>query len=958
MTASRRRVWPLAVLGLIATVVAVGAAPAQARGSARTATPTRPSPPVRDPRSVEGQPIRPKGPDARVDRRLRPTITESRRALPPGPVDVEILHAASASTSVQAGVVAAGGMITGQVPGSLVQARVPAESLEDLAAIAGVQAVRPPVDINVVDAAPLPRAGSVPGQPVGKTLADQWHAAGITGAGINVGIIDVFESTGWNAAVASGDVPNINLATQSFCLASGTACTIFQGASRHGNAVAEIVHDMAPGANLFLVYVQTTSDLRAAVDWMAAKGVTIVNRSQGAPLDGPGNGAGALGDVASYAVTKGITFFNSAGNAASGGYWRGTWSDPDGNGFLNFNAPGQPADELMAVSVYPCAVALGFRWSDWGPASTRTDYDVYLDTNFDGQVNGLDLGWEADQQLGAPPIEMAAGLLGNCSGGAQTVQMAVRLYARGSGTAGDVLELLVNSAGLEYWSKPYSATQPISDSGNPGVVSVGAIEPWNGTTLASYSSQGPTNDGRMKPDLSAPSCVATLSYGSACFNGTSAASPVAAGAAALVRQGGFAADAPAVRAFLTSTAVDRGAPGVENEFGWGEVSLPALPPASFAKGAFTAVTPFRLVDTRSGQGGAGGRVAPGNVLKARVLGQGSIPAGGVSAVVVNVTANDTAGAGFLQVYPHAWATLGGSSNLNADQPSQTIAGLTVVPVGLDGKIAVYDQPGSHVIIDVFGYFTQASTSRAGRYEELAPARIYDTRAGGGKAPAGALITIPVAQRGGIPGSGVSAVVLNLTATQADAAGYVQVLPGTSGAPASYSNLNLVRPYQTVANLVVVPLDSSGNARLYTFSRTHLIVDVMGYFTDGTAPQSASGLFTPIRPTRLRDTRATGGPVPPAGRLVVNPLANPALAGTNPAALFLNVTATQATGPGFVQVYPTGAAVEGASSNLNVEAKGQTMPNAVTAALGSASQFTIFTQGGGHLIADAAGWFAT
>ena len=69
----------------------------------------------------------------------------------------------------------------------------------------------------------------------------------------------------------------------------------------------------------------------------------MVNRSMGAPLDGPGNGTGPLADVAAYAVTRGITWLNSAGNAANGGYWRGSWSDPDGDGFRNFNG----GDELL-----------------------------------------------------------------------------------------------------------------------------------------------------------------------------------------------------------------------------------------------------------------------------------------------------------------------------------------------------------------------------------------------------------------------------------------------------------------------------------------------------------------------------------------------------------------------------------------------------------------------------------
>ena len=56
-----------------------------------------------------------------------------------------------------------------------------------------------------------------------------------------------------------------------------------------------------------------------------------------------------------------------------------------------------------------------------------------------------------------------------------------------------------------------------------------------------------------------------------------------------------------------------------------------------------------------------------------------------------------------------------------------MAGLAVVPVGADGKVAVFDLPGSHVIIDVFGYFTKAAASKGGRYRALNPARLADTR---------------------------------------------------------------------------------------------------------------------------------------------------------------------------------------------------------------------------------------
>ncbi len=844
--------------------------------------------------------------------------------------------------------------MTGEVSGSLVQAAVPDGAADALATVPGVLQVRPPADINVVpDAAPILQAGSVNSESVAKTLAGSWHSQGITGAGVNVAIVDLFDGPALSNAVGTSNLANIDFANDTFCRNEGAACDIRNGGSLHGVAVAEIVHDMAPGAKVYYVTAVTTADLRAAVDWMASKGVSVVNRSMGAPLDGPGNGTGPLADVAAYAVTRGITWVNSAGNAANGGYWRGGWSDPDGDRFLNFNG----GDEFLEVNVFPCAVALGFRWSDWGPPTTRTDYDIYIDLDRNGLIDGRDAGWETNQRDGAPPIEMAGGILGNCAGGGQTLSIAVRLFDPGAGTGGDVLELLTNGAQLEYSSVAFSATQPISDSSNPGVLSVGAIDPWQGTGLANYSSQGPTNDGRVKPDISAPSGLTTVTYGATNFNGTSAAAPVVAGAAALVVQSGLAAGPQAVRAFLTGAALERGAAGPDNGYGWGEVSMPARPPAGWDRSRFVPVSPFRLVDTRSGQGAPAGKIQPFNVLKLSALGQGGVPASGVSAVVLNMTATETVGSGYLQVYPHAWGVIAGSSNLNVDGAGQTIANLVVVPVGADGKIAVYDFAGSHVVADVFGYFVEDTSSREGRFVGLTPGRILDTRAGlgapAGMVPASGFVDVQVRGRGGMPASGASAVVLNVTATEAARGGYVQALPGGSAQFGQWSNLNLTRGGQTIANLVIVPLDATGRVRLFTLGPTHLLADVMGYITDAGAPASSAGLFTPIRPGRIRDTRTEAARVGPQGRITVS---NP-LAGTNPSALLLNVTATETLGPGYLQVYPTGAAVEQTSSNVNIERAGQTIPNAAIATLSAGDQFNVYSHGASHVVLDTSGWFS-
>src|SRR5690606_36505495 len=96
--------------------------------------------------------------------------------------------------------------------------------------------------------------------------------------------------------------------------------------------------------------------------------------------------------------------------------------------------------------------------------------------------------------------------------------------------------------------------------------------------------------------------------------------------------------------------------------------------------------------------------------------------------------------------------------------------------------------------------------------------------------------------------------------------------------------------------------------------------------------------------------------PPAGGLVdLAPMGQAGIPGSAVGAVFVNVTATEAAGPGFVQVLPAGGAI-GTSSTLNVERVGQTIPNATIATLGAGGQVSLFTQSGTDLLADVGGFF--
>jgi len=493
-----------------------------------------------------------------------------------GTVVVEVVFRPGEGPQARAAIAEAGGDPQATVPGELVQARVPISGLTAVEADPAVRYVRPPTDYaEPADlAAERPvlspgRLGPNLGEQVQKTNAAAWHAAGITGQGVKVGIIDSFSGSAYNAAVNAGEIP---AASGRFCRVNGSDCasSMFSG-DRHGVAVAEAVADMAPAAKLYLATAVSAADTQAALDYFHSQGVEVVTRSQTGRYDGPGNGTGPIaGVIEGSAVGQGMFYLNSAGNSAGrngalGTYWRGGWVDTDADGFIEF----APGDELMG---FDCSYINGLRWSDWGKGAGTSDYDFYLYDSTASQI-----AESRDSQGGASgglPMEHINSYSCPSSG---VAYMAIELYDPGSGTAGDVLEIMTNGAAIEHPQNPFSASGPMADLNSAGAVAVGAVDPALGTTIADYSSEGPTNDLRTKPDLSAAACVKSLSYAPGCFNGTSSSTPVTAGAAALVLSADAASSPQSLKTYLLNATVDRGAPGADNVYGRGELRLPNPP---------------------------------------------------------------------------------------------------------------------------------------------------------------------------------------------------------------------------------------------------------------------------------------------------------------------------------------------------------------------------------------------
>jgi subtilisin family serine protease len=475
----------------------------------------------------------------------------------------------------------AGGRVLGKVR-TLVLADVPLQRLEPLENRADVLFIRLPQRVDEPVTASRGAASSASGllammgpkgqEVLAKTGVAAWHAAGYTGSGVRIGIIDGFNLAKWQNAMANGEIAGMPAGT--FCRQAGADCSgTFWGGGDHGVGVAEVVSDMAPGATLYLASAVTAADLQAAVDYFKSQGVRIITRSLTARYDGPGNGAGPIGDVIANAVNSGIAWFNSAGNSAGDGgvtdggtYFRQQWFDPDNDRWMDFGVAG---DEFLG---FTCTGYLlnGLRWSDWLPTG-RTDYDVYVyEEPNDATLISQSLG---DQGAGQPPIETGFG----CTNNNDADFLKVWRFTNDPGPAGDVIEFMTNDIEVEHASNPYSGTGPAADSNNAGAVSVGAVDPVNGTTIAVYSAQGPSNDNRIKPDLSAAAGMSSLTYGS--FSGTSAATPAAAGAAAVVLGANPSFTPAQLVASIKASVVDRGAAGPDNVYGAGELLLPA-PPAS------------------------------------------------------------------------------------------------------------------------------------------------------------------------------------------------------------------------------------------------------------------------------------------------------------------------------------------------------------------------------------------
>lgn len=370
---------------------------------------------------------------------------------------------------------------------------------------------------------------------------------------------------------------------------------------------------------------------------------------------------------------------------------------------------------------------------------------------------------------------------------------------------------------------------------------------------------------------------------------------------------------------------------------------------------FNPTTPTRLFDTRTATAPSG-KIPANGTISVAVAGQAGVPSSGVTAVALNVTATQASAGGYVTAYP-AGLNRPTVSNINLTA-NATAPNMVIVPLGGNGAIEFFSSGGTHLLADVLGYFSASTASTSGRMVPVSPTRVFDTRtaaAPSGALPGGGEISVDMTGVAGVPASGVSAVILNVTGTQTANSGYVTAYPTGQTRPLA-SNLNL-NAGQTAANQVIVPVGTNGEVTFFHFGGGHLLADVTGYFTDTSVASGTSGLFVPLSPSRLGDTRL---PQPPSGKVGAGTFADVTVAGIagTPSngiiAAALNVTATQSDGGGYVTGWPAGQ-TRPLASTLNVNGPGETRANAATLPLGG-GDVSLFSSSGAHLIADLAGYY--
>lgn len=276
-----------------------------------------------------------------------------------------------------------------------------------------------------------------------------------------------------------------------------------------------------------------------------------------------GDGLGEFCDIVNDAEANGILWVNCAGNEGCNQYWTGNWSDADADDWNSFSG----ADETNDIELqFGETIKLRLTW-DTSLCNSDQDYDLYLLDSTLTQVDSSENMQTGTQQ----PIETITYTA------TSTGTYFVLIHKHSANGSSTFRLFCSEDYYLEYADASNSIVSPASATGS---FTVGAIDEWDWNSyppiIEDFSSRGPTMDGRIKPDICAPDGTSEQ-YLNGYFYGTSCSAPHVAGAAAVFWSSNTSNNCSQVRSFLESRAIDCGAAGKDNTFGYGKLNLGSLP---------------------------------------------------------------------------------------------------------------------------------------------------------------------------------------------------------------------------------------------------------------------------------------------------------------------------------------------------------------------------------------------
>ena len=442
----------------------------------------------------------------------------------------------------------------------LVFAHVPLDAVSELGVSESLYYMSRQAELS--PAYPALAAAGRPSDGVRSVQADRLHAEGFTGKGVKVGILD-FGFDRYRALQNQGLVP-APVRARAF-----TASGSLELGEVHGTACAEIIHAMAPDAELYLAAVEGREDqIVEAAFWLAEQGVDIVSFSGGGHV-GPHDGRAMLDRLVEAIAQKGILWVNAAGNEGSR-HWAGQAADRERDGWLDIGPRGE---NFMVIQPGVDGISAKILWDDWGanpskPAATQ-DIDAFLFQLDPGGGSPRLLARSVNPQRGrGPPLEHI---------GARAARGRPYLLALRAAN-------LTRPVRVHVYSDLPASLAPIQPMGSVGIpatsaaaLAVGAVDVRT-DRLEAFSSQGPTDDGRLKPEVSAPDNTVSAAYAhqEGRFPGTSAACPHVSGFAALLKQMRPEASGGELRQAIMGAVRAKGPPNPNYGYGHGHIDASRL----------------------------------------------------------------------------------------------------------------------------------------------------------------------------------------------------------------------------------------------------------------------------------------------------------------------------------------------------------------------------------------------